>query len=81
MSQAAGYSFAPESDSDLSQSILACYIRAMRKLVAIGFLSILFAVPSFAEQHKVTHPKGVHPVNPYLVHPNHKALRGRHKKI
>ncbi len=53
----------------------------MKKLVAAGLLSIVFAVPALAATHKVTHPKNVHPENPYLKHPNHKAHRGHHKKI
>jgi hypothetical protein len=53
----------------------------MKKLVAAGLLSIVFAVPALAEKHKVKHPKNEHPVNPYLKHPNHKMHRGHHKKI
>ena len=63
-----------------------CYIRAMKKLVGIGvfvgLLSIAVAVPAMAAtKYKSTHPKPVHPENPYLKHPNHKMHRGRHKKI
>ena len=65
----------------LPELIFPCYIRAMKKLVAAGLLSIVFAVPALAATHKVTHPKNVHPENPYLKHPNHKAHRGHHKKI
>jgi hypothetical protein len=53
----------------------------MKKLVVAGLLSIVFTLPALAEKHKVMHPKPVHKENPYLKHPNHKALRGHHKKI
>jgi hypothetical protein len=53
----------------------------MKKFVLAAFLVMLFAVPAFAVQHKVTHPKAVHAQNPYLKHANHKAHRQRHKKI
>jgi hypothetical protein len=59
----------------------SCYIRAMKKLVAAGLLSIVFAVPAVAAKYKPTHPKPMHAQNPYLKHPNHKAHRGHHKKI
>jgi uncharacterized protein YxeA len=53
----------------------------MKKTVLAVVLLILFAASAFAAQHKVSHPKPVHPTNPYLKHPNHKAHRGHHKKI
>jgi hypothetical protein len=53
----------------------------MKKLVAASLLSVVLAAPAFAGQHKVTHPQTIHPQNPYLTHPNHKMLRGHHKKI
>jgi hypothetical protein len=53
----------------------------MNKLVLAVFLCLLLAAPAFAWKHKVNHPKAVHPTNPYLKHPNHKAHRGHHKKI
>jgi hypothetical protein len=53
----------------------------MKKLALAAFLLTLFALPALAAQHKVSHPVGVHPQNPYLKHPNHKAQRHHHKKI
>jgi hypothetical protein len=53
----------------------------MKKLVASGLLALVVSIPALAETHKVEHPKAVHPENPYLKHPNHKAHRGHHKKI
>jgi hypothetical protein len=51
----------------------------MKKLVAVGLFSIVFAVPALAVQHTVTHPKAVHAENPHLKHSNHKAHRWHHK--
>jgi hypothetical protein len=53
----------------------------MKKFVLAAFFLMLFAAPAFAVKHKVAHPKAVHPTNPYLKHPNHRAQRGHHKKI
>ncbi len=53
----------------------------MKRLVALGLLSVVVAVPAMAAKYRNTHPKAVHPQNPYLKHPHHKMHRGRHKKI
>ena len=53
----------------------------MNKLIALAVLASLVALPALAAKHKVSHPQNIHPQNPYLKHPNHKAHRGRHKKI
>jgi hypothetical protein len=53
----------------------------MKKFVPAIFLSILFAVQAFAVVPKVNHPKAIHATNPYLKHPNHRAVRHHHKKI
>jgi hypothetical protein len=53
----------------------------MKKFVLTLFLSMLVAAPAFAAKHKVNHPKAIHPTNPYLKHPNHKAQRHHHKNI
>jgi hypothetical protein len=59
----------------------SCYILAMKKSALTFVLVTALAVPAFAFGHKVNHPKPVHPTNPYLKHPNHKAQRHHHKKI
>ena len=53
----------------------------MKKFLLASLLLISFAGPAFALGHKVNHPKAIHPTNPYLTHPNHKAQRHHHKKI
>ena len=53
----------------------------MKKFALTLLLLMAFAAPAFAFRHKVNHPKAIHPTNPYLKHPNHKAQRHHHKKI
>jgi hypothetical protein len=53
----------------------------MKKFVLAVVLFPALAAPAFALGHKVNHPKPVHPTNPYLKHPAHKAQRHRHKKV
>jgi hypothetical protein len=50
----------------------------MKKFAAIAFLLLLVAaVPAFAKKHKMaSHPKAVHPTNPYVAR---NALKHKHK--
>lgn len=69
--------------------VRTCYIRAMKKLVLATCVLAAFSASAFSAEtnnhpitkHKVTQRTGQHATNPYLAHANHKAKRGKHKKI
>ncbi|HUB29494.1 MAG TPA: hypothetical protein VL967_07345 [Terracidiphilus sp.] len=56
----------------------SCYIRAMKKFVAIAFLLLaVAAVPAFAKKHKMPHhPRAAHAINPEV---KHNGLKHKHK--